>query len=56
MSLKCKEHPGNHFKNQENFLKIFALFSNTKNLPKKSPKILYFIQIFFLSSQNHPID
>ncbi len=29
ISLKYQKHPGNHFKNHENFLKIFAIFFNT---------------------------
>ncbi len=36
-----------HPENLENFLKIFAIFSNIKNLLKKLPKVLLFIQIFF---------
>ncbi len=41
ISLKYfKKPPGNDFKNHENFLTISAVFFNTKNLPKKSPKIL----------------
>ncbi len=35
-----EKHTGNYLKNQKNFIKISAVFSNTKNLPKKSPKIL----------------
>ncbi len=35
-----EKYLGSHFQNQENFLKISALFSNIDNLPKKSPKIL----------------
>ncbi len=45
--------PGNHFKNRENFLKIFDFFLVPK-ICQKLPNALQFVQIFFLIAQNHP--
>ncbi len=50
-----EKHPGNHYKNQENFQKVSAIFFNTKNLPKKFTKNPLIYSDFFLEiSQNHP--
>ncbi len=42
-----EKYAENHFKNQKNFLEISAIFSNTRNLTKKSPKILQLFYFFF---------
>ncbi len=50
-----KKHPGSHFKNHENFLNIFAIYSNTKKFQKKNrQKSFRLIRFSFESFQNHP--
>ncbi len=48
-----KKHPANHFKNQENFIKISVIFSNTKNLSENRQKFFSSFRFFLEISQNH---
>ncbi len=50
-----EKHPEILLKNQENFLNILAIFSNTKILPKKIAKnLLIHSDFFFLKLLNQP--